>query len=158
MVVAGAARLVDGIDNLFETVGNHLVNRPLPYRQIHNTIRFLVVVGTIFQSQKIVQVHQKFRRGAGSAQHAGNHENHVYETSAVGLQVGRAGGVAADAPRAADKPWIHGDACAIVGDAGLVILINEMVVQQMQVPVCKLLSVEFFYTLAQHPTVQTYKT
>ena len=129
--VARTGGLVDGIDHLLKAVGDHFVDSALAQGEIHHLVTVLIVVVTVFLTDEIVHVHEEFRGGAGAAEHAGDHEDHVDEAAAVRLEVRGGGGVAADAASAVQQPRIHGDGGAVVGDAGLIVLIDEMVVEQV---------------------------
>ena len=52
------------------------------------------------------------------------------------------------------KPRVHGDACAVVGYAGLIVLVDEVLVEQVEVLVSCFLAVQFLNLVAQHLAVQ----
>ena len=87
--VAGSRGLVDRVDNLLEAVGDNLVNGALLERKVHALVGTLVEVGTVLLAEEVRQVHQEFRRGAGSREHTRNDKHHVDKAAAERLQIGR---------------------------------------------------------------------
>ena len=151
--VTRSRRLVDGIDNLLEAVGDDLVNRPLFEREIHHVTGSLVVIESIFLADEIVHVHQELRSCTCAAEHAGDDEYKVYEPAAERLEVGRLRGVSTDRECAVQQPRIHGDAGAVVCEGRLVIFVDEMVFEQLYILVRELFAVHFLETVAENPAV-----
>ena len=129
--IARARRLVDGIDHLLETVGDHFVNGALLAGKVNHLIGIFVVVSAVFLFDEVVEVHQELGGCARAAQHAGHHEHHIDKAAAEGFQVSGFGSVAANALRAAEQPWVHGDAGAVIGDTRLIIFIDKMMIEQV---------------------------
>ena len=117
----------------------------------------LPIVLPIFQTEKIVHVHQKLRRGTGTAQHAGNHKYHVHKTATERFEVGRCRGIAPDGAGSPNQPRIHGDGGAVVGQGCFVILVDKMFGEKFNIPVRQLLSVHFLNPVGQQPPVQADK-
>ena len=149
-----ASGLVDGIDHLLETVGDHLVNGALPQGEIHHLVALFIVVVAVFLADEVVHVHQELRGGASTAEHAGDHEDHVDEAAAVGLEVRGCGGVATDAFRAVQQPRVHGDGSAVVCDACFIVLIDKVVVEEVQVFVGQFFAVDVFDFVAEKAAVE----
>ena len=101
----------------------------------------LVVVLAVVEADEVVHIHQELRRGAGTRQLRGDHEHHINKATAERAQLGRGGAVAADRSRAFVEPGIHGDGGAVVGQTGLVVFVDEVVVEQVEVTVSKFLAV-----------------
>ena len=154
LVVARAGGLVEGVDNLLEAVGDDLVHRLLAQREVDHAVGLLPVVLSVVLLDEVVEVHQELGRGAGAAQHGGDHEDHVDESAAVALEVGGGRGVASDGGGAAQQPGVHGDGGAVVGEGGLVVLVDEMVRQQVDVAVGQLLAVHALDTVGQQAAVE----
>ena len=57
LIVAGSGGLVEGVNNLFETIGNHLVDGALFHREVNHPVGVFPVVFSVFYSDKVVQVH-----------------------------------------------------------------------------------------------------
>ena len=55
----------------------------------------------------------------------------------------------------ADEPGVHGDGCAVVSEVGLVVLVDEVLVEQVHVPIRELFTVHLFDTLGEQTTVET---
>ena len=70
LIVACSGRLVDGVDNLLEAVGDHLVYGTLLEGKVNYLVGFLPVVLAVLQTDEVVEVHQKLRSGTGTAEHA----------------------------------------------------------------------------------------
>ena len=102
LVVAGTCGLVQRVYYLLKAVGNHLVDGALFDGEVYNPVGFFPVLPAVFQPEEIVQIHQELGCGAGTAQHAGDHKDHIDKATAEALQVGRSLGVAADGSRAPD--------------------------------------------------------
>ena len=152
--IAGTGMLVDGIDDLLEAVGNDLVDGAAFLVQVHDLVGTLVVVFPVFLLDEIVHVHQEFRRGAGAAQHAGDDEHQVHESAAEALEVGRRRGVAAQGDGTLEQPRIHRDAGAVVGQAGLVVLVDVVLVEQVKVAVRQFLAVHLADAVGQQAAVE----
>ena len=109
LVVTCASWLVDGVNYLFEAVGDDLVEGAFSCREVDHFVSASVVVFSVFHLYEIVEIHQEFRCGAGAAQHRRHHKHHVDEAAAERLKVGRACCVASDRLGAFEEPRIHGD-------------------------------------------------
>ena len=70
LVITCSRRLVYRIYNLLETVGYHLVYRPVFQRHINHLVCFFPILLSVLHTKKVVQVHQEFRCRACTAQHA----------------------------------------------------------------------------------------
>ena len=145
--------MVERVDDLLEAVGDNLVDGAWFQRVVDDFVGALVVVFAVVEADEIVHVHQELRRGAGTRQLRGDHEHHVDEPAAEGAQLGRCGAVAADGSRAFVEPGVHGDGGAIVGQRGLVVLIDEVVVEQIEVTVGKFFAIYFLDAVRQQATV-----
>ncbi len=156
--VAGARRLVDRVDDLLEAVGHHLVECAAAAREIDHLVRTQVVVLAVLLLHEIVEIHEEFGRGAGAAQHARHDEDHIDEAAAERLEVGGCRGVAADGFRAAQQPRVHRDRGAVVGQRGLVVLVDEVAVEQLDVAVRELLAVHLLQPVGEQPAVQPDET
>ena len=77
-----SGRLVDRIDDLFETIGDDLVDRAPFLREIDHLVRPFEIVGAVLLADKIVHIHQKFGCGAGAAEHTRHDKNHIHEAAA----------------------------------------------------------------------------
>ena len=152
--VACARGLVDRVDDLLETVGDDLVDRAAAFRKVGGVVGSQVVVLAVLLFDEIVEVHQKFGRGAGAREHRRDDEDHVDEAAAERLEVGRGRRVAADGLRAAQQPRIHRDRGAVVGQRRLVVLVDEVVVEQLQIAVRELLAVHLLQAVGQQAPVQ----
>ena len=126
-------------------------------REVHHFVGVLVVVLAILHCDEVGHIHQELGRSACAGEHARDNEHHVDKSAAEGLQIGRRGGVAADALGAADEPGVHRDARAVVGQARLVVLIDEVVLQQVKVAVGQLLAVELLDAVAEQTAVEAYE-
>ena len=153
--VSGTRRLVDGIDYLLEAVGDDLVDSASFLRQVHHFVGTEVVVFTIFLLDKVVHVHEELGCGAGAGEHRGDHEDHVDKAAAERLKVGGCGGVAANGFRAFEQPRVHGNAGAVVGKRGLVVLVDKVLLEQGNVFVRQLLAVHLLDAVAQHASIKT---
>ena len=154
LIVARPGRLIDGIDNLFEAIGNDFIDRTLLQRKVHHLFRLLVILTAVLQPDEIVEIHQKLGRGTSSAQHARNHEHHVDEAPAERLQVGGCRRIAAYRLRTARQPGVHRDGSTIIGQTRLVVLIYKVVSQQVKVLVRQFLAIHFLHPVGQQPAVQ----
>ena len=152
--VAGSGGLVDRVDDLLEAVGDDLVYCAAFLRQVDYLVGTSVIVLAVLLLDKIVHVHQELGRGARAAQHARNDEDHIDETAAERLEVCRARRVAADRERAVQQPRIHRDRGAVVGHRGLVVLVYEMVVEQVEIFVRQLLAVHLLDAVGKQAAVQ----
>ena len=157
LVVAGAGGLVERVDNLFEAVGDDLVHRLLAQAEVDHTVGLLVVVLAVVLLDEVVEVHQELGRGAGAAEHRAHHEDHIDKAAAVGLEVGGCRAVAADADGAAQQPGIHGNGSAVVGQRGLVVLIDKMMCQQVEIAVGELLAIHLLDAVGQQAAVEADK-
>ena len=83
--VTCAGRLVDGVDYLFEAVGNDFVEGAVAFRQVYYLVGALVEVLAVLLCYEVGHIHKEFRRCARAAQHARHDEYHVDEHSAEGL-------------------------------------------------------------------------
>ncbi|CDB70052.1 unknown [Bacteroides cellulosilyticus CAG:158] len=128
-------RLIDGIYNLFKTIGDYFIYGPLFGGKVGKLFRMFIVILSVFFFYEIIHIHQKFRCGTGAAEHTRYDKYHIDESSAERLQIGGCRGVTAYGCGSADQPRIHGDACAIIGKIGFIILIYEVLVQQFDVAV-----------------------
>ena len=135
--------MVDGIDDLLKAVGDHLVDGAMLGGEVHHLVRGLPIVGSVFQADEIVEVHEELRCGTSPAEHAGDHEDHVDKSSTEGFEIGRCGGIASNGHGAPDEPGIHGDGCAVVGKGCLVVLIYEMMCEFVEILVGKLFPIHF---------------
>ena len=131
--VARPGGLVNRVDNLLEAVGDDLVERALLLREVDHAVGVQVVVLAVLQPDEVVHVHEELGGGAGAREHRRDDEDHVDEAAAEGLEVGRARRVAADGERPAQQPRVHRNRGAVVGHRGLVVLVDEVVVEQVQV-------------------------
>ena len=147
--------LVDRVDDLFETVRNHLVDRPVLFREVDHLVRPLVVIFSVLLFDEIVHIHQELRRGAGAREHRRYDEDHVDEAAAEGFEIGRPRRVAADRGRAAQQPRIHRDRGAVVGQRRLVVLVDEMAVEQFEVTVGDFFAVHLLQPVGQQAAVET---
>ena len=154
LVVARAGRLVDGVDNLLEAVADNLVDGALLCRDVNLTVGVQIVVVTVLTADEVVEVHEKLGCGARTAQHARHHEYHVDEPSAEGLQVRRSRRVSTDGTEPFEEPGVHCDGGAVVCEARLVVLVDEVLVKQAQVLVGQLLAVHFLQPLGEHSAVE----
>ena len=102
---------------------------------IGELFRMFIIILSEFFFYEIIHIHQKFRCGTGTAEHTRYDKYHVDESSAERLQIGGCCGVTAYGCGSADQPWIHGDACAIIGKIGFIILVYEVLVQQFDVAI-----------------------
>ncbi len=153
--VACSRRLVDGVDDLLEAVGDDLVDGALAQGEVNDLVGVLVVVEAVLLADEVVQVHEELWRGARAGEHGADDEDHVDESAAERLEVCGGRGVAADGRGAADEPWVHGDGGAVGGDGGLVVLVDEVVVEQVDVLVCKVLAEHLLDAVGKQTTVQT---
>ncbi len=133
--------MVESIDNLFETIGDNLVESTAAQAKVNDLVGTGIIILAIVFADEIVQIHQEFRSGTGSAEHAANHEDHIDESATERLQICRCRGVATDGCSTTQQPRIHSDTGTIVGKRRLVILINKMMCQQVNISVSKLLAV-----------------
>ena len=154
LVVAGAGGLVQRVDDLLEAVGDDLVHGLLPQREVDDLVGLLPVVLSVVLLDEVVEVHEELGGGAGAAQHGGDHEDHVDEAAAVGLEVGGSRGVAADAGGAAEEPRVHSDGGAVVGQRRLVVLVDEVVRQQVDIAVAHLFAVHLLDTVGEEAAVE----
>ena len=152
--VAGAGGLVQRVDDLLEAVGDHLVHRLLLEAEVDDAVGLFVVVFAVVFLDEVVEVHEELRGGAGAAEHRAHHEDHVDEAAAEGLEVGGRGRVAADAHGAAEQPGIHRDGGAVVGQRGLVVLVDEVVGEEVDIAVGQLFAVHLFDAVGQQTAVQ----
>ena len=146
--------LVDRVDDLFETVRNHLVDRPVLFREVDHLVRPLVVIFSVLLFDEIVHIHQELRRGAGAREHRRYDEDHVDEAAAERLEIGRACRVAAHRERAVQQPRVHRDRSAVVGHRRFVVLVDEVVFQQAEVFVREFLAVHLLDAVGQQPAVE----
>ena len=107
--ISSPSWLIDGVNNLFEAVGDDLVEGAFACREVDHFVSASVVVFAVFHLYEIVEIHQEFRCGAGAAQHRRHHKHHVDEAAAERLEVCRACGVASDRLGTFEEPRIHGD-------------------------------------------------
>ena len=142
---------------MFEAVGNDFVEGAVAFRQVYYLVGALVEVLAVLLCYEVGHVHKEFRRCARAAQHARNDEHHVDEPSAEGLEVGGAGGIAANAFCSFEQPGVHRYAGAVVGQAGLVVFVYEVVFEQVDVPVGQFFAVHFLYAVAQQASVKAYE-
>ena len=63
--------------------------------------------------------------------------------------------VTADGLGTADEPRVHGDRSAVVGEVGLVVLVDEVLVEQLHVTVAEFFAEHRFDTLGKQTTVET---
>ena len=152
--VTRAGRLVDGIDDLLETVGDHLVQRAAAQRKVHDLIGPAEVVLAILAFEEIIHIEEELGRGAGPAQHGRDDEHHVDEPAAKGFEVGGSGGVSADITGTVEQPRVHRDRRAIVGKARLVVLIYIMVLQEIKVTLGGGFAIELPDTVAEQAAIQ----
>ena len=66
MEVACTRRLVDAVDNLFETVCDDLVNGALSLGEVHHLVGIFIIVSAIFFLDEMAHIHQKLGCGASS--------------------------------------------------------------------------------------------
>ena len=154
LIVAGTGRLVERVDDLLEAVGDDLVDRALLQAEIHDIVGMGIVVLAIFLLDEVVHIHQELRCGAGSGEHAADHEHHVDETTAEALEVCRSRRVAADAGRTTDEPGVHRDGGTVIGEVGLVVLIYKVVCQLVDIFVSELFAIHFLDALDEQSAVQ----
>ena len=114
----------------------------------------LIVVGAKLLADEIVHVHQELGCGARTRQHAAHHEHHVDEAAAERLEVGGSCRVATNRCRSTDKPWIHRYRSTIVGKAGLIVLVDEMVGQHVNILVCQRLAIHLLYAVGEQAAVK----
>ena len=154
LIVAGAGGLVEGVDDLLEAVGDDLVDGAVLEREVDDLVGALEVVFAVLQPEEVVHVHEELGRGAGAGEHRRDHEHHVGEAAAERLEVSRGRRVAADGGGAADEPGVHRDRGAVVGQRGLVVLINKVVGQHVDILVGQLLAEHLLDAVGQQAAVQ----
>ena len=131
--VAGAGGLVDGIDDLFEAIGDHLVDGALFERSIHDFIGAEVVVRAVFLLEEVAHVHQELNCGDGAAEHGADDEHHVDESATKRFEVGGCRRVTADGLRAVEQPRIHRDGSAVIGERSFVVLVDIVVIEEIEI-------------------------
>ena len=114
----------------------------------------LPVVLAVLHLDEVVHIHKELRSGAGAAEHRAHHKHHIDEASAERLEVGRGRRVAADRSRAADEPGVHSDGRTVIGEAGLVVLVDEVRVEQFEIAVGELLAVHLLDAVGEQAAVQ----
>ena len=59
--VTSTGRLVDGVNDLLEAVGNNFVQRTFLQAEIHHFVGTFIVILTIFLLNEVVEIHEKLR-------------------------------------------------------------------------------------------------
>ena len=152
--IACAGGLVDGIDDLLEAIGDHLVDGALFERSIHDFIGAEVVVRAVFLLEEVAHVHQELNCGDGAAEHGADDEHHIDESTAEGFQIGGCCGITANGFRAVEQPRIHRDGSAVVGERSFVVLVDIVVIEEVEIAIGCLFSVHLFEFVAEQAAVQ----
>ena len=147
--------MVDGVDDLFKTVGDDLVEGALTFGEVHHFIGTEVIVFAIFLLQEVAHIHQEFHCGTSTAEHRAYDEHHVDETAAERLQIGGCRRVAPDGFCAVEQPGIHGDGSTIVCQRSFIVFVDEVIVEQVEITLRSFLAVHFFEAVAEQTAVQT---
>ena len=80
--IARSSGLVDGVDDLFKTIGDDLVEGALTFGEIHHIVCMEIIVFAIFFFQEMAHVHQEFHCGTSTAEHRTHDEDHIDESAA----------------------------------------------------------------------------
>ena len=153
--VASACRLVDGVNDLLEAVGDDFVQRTFLEAEVHHFVSAFVVILTVFLLDEVVEIHQELRRSACSGKHRANHEDHVHETAAERLEVVWSGCITTNGTGAFEQPRIHRDRRAVVSEAGLVVLVDKVLLEQGDVLVSQLFAEHLLDTVGEQTAVET---
>ena len=157
LIVASSRRLVEGVNNLLEAVGNDLVESAFLQAQINHLGGILPIVFAVVEANEIVEIHQELWSGTSAAKHGADHEHHVDEAAAETFEVGGCRRVATNAGGAGEQPGVHRYAGAIICERSLVVLINKMVSQQVNISVGCLFAIEEFDAVGKETAVETDK-
>ena len=152
--VARSRRLIDGIDHLFEAIRNDFVHRALLLGKVYDLVGAQIEVIAVFLLEEIAHIHQKLRRGASARQHGGDDKHHIYKAAAETFQVSRRRRVAAYVHRAVEEPRIHRDTRTIISQAGFVVFIDKVVVEQIQIAFGQSLAIHLLDAVCQEATVE----
>ena len=138
---------------MLEAVGDHLVDGARLQREVDHLVGAFVVVLAVVEADEVVHVHQELGRGAGAGELRRHHEHHINKAAAERAELGGCRRVAADGGRAFVEPGVHGDGGAVVGQRGLVVLVDEVVVEQVEVAVGEFLAVHLLDAVGEQAPV-----
>ena len=155
--VSRSGGLIDGVDDLFETVGDNFIEGALAEASVHHFIGTKMIVVAILFGEEITHIHQKFHRGNRAAQHGTHDENHVDKSSAERFEVGGGGGVATDALGAVEQPRVHRDGGTVVGEGSFVVLVDVVLLEQIEVAVGRFAAIHLLNFVAQKASIEAYE-
>ena len=153
--VTSTSRLVDGVNDLLEAVGNDFVQCTFLKTQIHHFVSAFVVILTVFLLNKVVEIHEELRRSACSGKHGTNHEDHIHETTAERFEVVRSGCITTNSFCSLEQPRIHRDRRTIVSQAGLIVFVDKVLLEQGDVLVSQFFAEHLLDTVGEQTTVET---